>query len=200
MFPFIPPSIPLTFFGTRYFYPHAGRISLVTALKEKGAKAGRESRTDQRGGDRLVRGRGERVSGQRLCVFGRWGSPDRSGRRPLVSLPAHEKKGGLSGELTSPAGLGKKRSGVFFFFFFLPESEEARLIAYSAPRMLDVERGGLDACGFATPQDAGECSWFYPLLFSLHRVEEIMLRSGALKLDLYALFFMTSSVDFYKFG
>lgn len=172
----------------------------MTALNEKGAKAGRESRTDQRGGDRLVRGRGERVSGQRLCVFGRWGSPDRSGRRPLVSLPAHEKKGGLSGELTSPAGLGKKRSGVFFFFFFLPESEEARLIAHSAPRMLDVERGGLDACGFATPQDAGECSWFYPLSFSLHRVEEIMLRSGALKLDLYALFFMTSSIDFYKFG
>lgn len=118
LFPFIPPSIPLTFFGTRYFYPHAGRISLVTALNEKGAKAGRESRTDQRGGDRLVRGRGERVSGQRLCVFGRWGSPDRSGRRPLVSLPAHEKKGGLSGELTSPAGLGKKDQVSFLFFFF----------------------------------------------------------------------------------
>lgn len=40
LFPFIPPSSPLTFFGTGYFYPHAGRISLVTALNERGRKRG----------------------------------------------------------------------------------------------------------------------------------------------------------------
>ena len=68
-----------------FFLPSRWPDFTCDSAERKGARAWRESRTDQRGGDRLVRGRGERVSGQRLCVFGLWGSPDRAGRRPLVS-------------------------------------------------------------------------------------------------------------------
>lgn len=120
LFPIIPPFIPLTFFRDRlfiFFYPHAGRISLVTAPNERGRERGENP--GQISGEETGSYAGEESEspGSGCASLGCRGprtEPD--GAR--WSLPAHEKKGGSSEELTSPAGLRKKKIRCLFFLFF----------------------------------------------------------------------------------
>ena len=113
VYPFDIFSGPAIFF----FYPHAGRISLVTAPNERGRERGENP--GQISGEETGSYAGEESESPGSgCASLGCGGPRTEPDGARWSLPAHEKKGGSSEELTSPAGLRKKKIRCLFFLFF----------------------------------------------------------------------------------
>lgn len=150
-------SIPLTFLGLSVCPSRWPDFSCDSAERKR---ADKERKRDRSAGRRLVcTRRGERVSGHRVCVFARWG-PKTELDCPAV-LPRRKKKGKKEGLLGG--------DNLTSFCGALEKIRFSRIAGSLSDRTLDsthVWSGKkLDACGFASPQDAGECSCFYCLLF-----------------------------------